>query len=96
MLILTRRVSEEVIAHNRQGLHITFTILAVNGNQVRVGIECRDRNVIIDRKEVWVRKQNEIEFQTPRKPHKCDRNCRLFGDEVEGVGGDAELDRNVP
>jgi carbon storage regulator len=60
MLILTRRPQETI----RVGDDITITILGVEGNKVRIGIAA-PRNVVVDRQEVYDRKQRELEFDLP-------------------------------
>jgi carbon storage regulator len=57
MLIVTRRVNEEIII----GDNIVVTVLGVKGNQVRVGISA-PRNTAVDRMEVRYRK-----IANPRK-----------------------------
>jgi carbon storage regulator len=52
MLILTRKVSENIIIGN----DITVTILGVKGTQVRLGINA-PKNVAVDREEIHQRKQ---------------------------------------
>ncbi len=47
MLILTRRIGESLIV----GEDVTLTVLAVNGNQVRIGIAA-PKNVSVHREEV--------------------------------------------
>ena len=55
MLILTRRPMESlVIAEN-----ITVTILAINGNQVRLGIDA-PKHIVVDRSEFHARKLREL------------------------------------
>ncbi|MGO2334331.1 carbon storage regulator CsrA [Providencia sp.] len=54
MLILTRRVGETLMA----GDEITFTVLGVRGNQVRIGIEA-PKNVAVHREEIHKRIQAE-------------------------------------
>lgn len=54
MLILTRRVNETLVI----GDGIEVTILGIKGLQVRVGITA-PREVGVDRKEIWLRKQAE-------------------------------------
>lgn len=54
MLILTRRISEEL----RIGDDVTVTILGVSGNQVRVGINA-PKNVSVHREEIYQRIQND-------------------------------------
>jgi len=50
MLILSRRIGEKLII----GENVTVTILAVKGNQVRVGIDA-PRDVRVDREEIHQR-----------------------------------------
>ena len=50
MLILTRRVGETVMI----GDEVTFTILGVQGNQVRVGIAA-PKSVPVHREEIYDR-----------------------------------------
>jgi carbon storage regulator len=54
MLILTRRVGETVMI----GDEVTFTILGVNGNQVRVGINA-PKTVTVHREEIYERIKRE-------------------------------------
>ena len=54
MLILTRRVGEELMV----GDDITVTVLGVNGGQVRIGIGA-PKNVSVHRMEIYERIQNE-------------------------------------
>jgi carbon storage regulator len=56
VLILSRRIGEKLII----GDNVTVTILAVKGNQVRIGIEA-PRNVRVDREEVHERILKEEE-----------------------------------
>ena len=52
MLVLTRRVGEKIVISN----DICITIVEVNGDRVRVGIEA-PKSVRVDRHEVHVRRQ---------------------------------------
>jgi carbon storage regulator len=54
MLILSRNIGEVV----RIGDDIELTVVAVNGHQVRIGINA-PREVVVDREEVANRKQHE-------------------------------------
>jgi carbon storage regulator len=54
MLILTTRVGESLII----GTEVTVTVMAVKGNQVRMGINA-PRNVEVHREEVYERVQAE-------------------------------------
>jgi len=59
MLILTRRVGEAV----RIGDEISVTILAVKGNQVRIGFDA-PKDVAVHREEVFAR----IKAEQPADP----------------------------
>ncbi len=54
MLILTRRVGETVMI----GDNVTFTILGVKGNQVRVGVNA-PKEVAVHREEIYERIKRE-------------------------------------
>ena len=54
MLILTRRIGETI----RVGDDISVTVVQVNGNQVRLGIQA-PRNIVVDREEIAERKKRE-------------------------------------
>lgn len=54
MLILTRRVGESI----HIGDEVSFTVLAVKGNQVRVGIKA-PKDVAVHREEVFERIKTE-------------------------------------
>jgi carbon storage regulator len=59
MLILTRRVGEALMVGNE----VTVTVMAVNGNQVRIGINA-PKNVAVHREEIYDRVQQEKLSQT--------------------------------
>ena len=61
MLILTRRVGETIMIGN----DVTVTVLAVKGNQVRVGINA-PKTVAVHREEIYERIQRER--STPGTP----------------------------
>ncbi len=48
MLVLTRRINESIIIGN----NITITVLSIQGNQVRIGIEA-PRNIDVHREEIF-------------------------------------------
>jgi carbon storage regulator len=54
LLILTRRVNESL----RVGDDVTVTVVAVKGNQVRIGINA-PKDVEVHREEVYKRVQQE-------------------------------------
>jgi carbon storage regulator CsrA len=54
MLILTRRVGESVII----GDDVVVTLLGINGNQARLGIDA-PKSVSVHREEIYKRIQNE-------------------------------------
>lgn len=50
MLVMTRRIGEKIMI----GSDITVTILGVQGNQVRVGVDA-PRDVPVHREEIFLR-----------------------------------------
>ena len=54
-LVLSRNIGQLIIIGDRE---VTFTILGVNGNQVRIGIDA-DKSVPIHREEIFERIQQE-------------------------------------
>ena len=59
MLILTRRMGETLMI----GADVTVTIVGVNGNQVKLGINA-PREIEVHREEVYERVQQEKSRQT--------------------------------
>lgn len=55
MLILTRNIAQTIVI----GDDITVTLLAVKGNQVRIGISA-PKDVSVHREEIYLRIQEEI------------------------------------
>ncbi len=60
MLILTRRAGQAL----RIGDDIEVTVMAVNGSQVRIGINA-PRQVAVDREEIAERKRRERAVSNP-------------------------------
>lgn len=60
MLILTRRIEERLII----GDDIKATVLSINGNQVRLGIQA-PREVAVHREEIYRRLQLEAAVAVP-------------------------------
>jgi carbon storage regulator len=58
MLILTRRVGETLMV----GEEVTVTVMAVNGSQVRIGINA-PKDVEVHREEIYDRVQAEKKQQ---------------------------------
>jgi len=56
MLILTRRVGESIMV----GDEVTATVLGVQGNEVRIGINA-PKDVSVHREEIYQKIQNEKE-----------------------------------
>jgi carbon storage regulator len=63
VLILTRKIGETVMIGDK----ITVTVLAVNGNQVRVGVNA-PRDVAVHREEVFERVRAEKQEAEVGKP----------------------------
>ena len=63
MLILTRRAGEAL----RIGDDIEVTVMAVNGSQVRIGINA-PRDVAVDREEIAERKRRDREASSEPPP----------------------------
>jgi carbon storage regulator len=63
MLILTRRAGETVMI----GDQVTVKVLAVVGNQVRIGIDA-PREITVHRAEIYERIQHEGERRVDKPP----------------------------
>ena len=64
MLVLSRKTGQEIVI----GDNIRITVVAVRGEQVRLGIEA-PRDVAVDRQEVHDRR---LQFQEARPAKKAD------------------------
>ena len=67
MLILTRRVGETVMIGNE----VTFTVLGVKGNQVRIGVNA-PKDIAVHREEIYERIKRE-EDHDGRSPDTDDK-----------------------
>jgi carbon storage regulator len=58
MLILTRRIGETIII----GDNVNITVLGVNGNQVRLGVNA-PKEITVHREEIYqkIQRENEVE-----------------------------------
>jgi carbon storage regulator len=70
MLILTRRAGESVMI----GDEVTVTVLGVQGNQVRVGINA-PKNVAVHREEIYERIKRENADES--KPHRSGESQKI-------------------
>lgn len=61
MLILTRRVGETIVIDD----DIEVTVLAVKGNQVRLGIKAPD-HIAVHREEIYQRLMHEVQQKNSR------------------------------
>ena len=76
MLILTRRVGETVMIGNE----VTVTVLAVKGNQVRIGVNA-PKDVAVHREEIYdrIRREDDGDSQARRTCKNCRRRLnQLF------------------
>jgi carbon storage regulator len=62
MLVLSRKVGEQLVIDE----NIVMTILAIEGNKVRLGIQA-PKYVTVDRAEVHERKQQETSSRSTRE-----------------------------
>ena len=80
MLILTRRAGEAL----RIGDDIEVTVMAVNGSQVRIGINA-PRDIAVDREEIAERKRRDREaLANAREPRRTSRRRPRPGRDAEG------------
>jgi carbon storage regulator len=68
MLVLTRKEGEQI----RIGNSVTITLVCVNGDRARIGIDAPE-NIPIDREEIAIAKINGV---APKKFKKLNQNQR--------------------
>ncbi len=81
MLILTRRVGETLMV----GDEVTVTVLAVKGNQVRIGVNA-PKEVSVHREEIYQRIQREKAnpLEAGQEPHSGQSSSDShFNDETD-------------
>jgi carbon storage regulator len=74
MLVLSRRVGEEIIIDG--GIRITVT--AIDRHKVRIGVTAPS-HVLVDRAEVHIRRLEESEDSSNPHTQRGSRRHRLFG-----------------
>jgi carbon storage regulator len=67
MLVLSRKIGERVLLPD---LQITITVVAIEGNTVRVGIAA-PAEIPVYREEVWRRIQSQTQPQTDAPKDVC-------------------------
>ena len=60
-LVLTRKENTNnkdsaIVVHKKGNVFLTITVIKINGKQVNLSLESEDDTVLIDRKEVFLRK----------------------------------------
>lgn len=79
MLVLTRRIGEEIVIAG----NIYVSVVAVKGDRVRLGISAPD-SVPVDRKEVYERRQAFAEIDVPA-------NGYLFYDDLPDMENEQHI-----
>lgn len=74
MLVLSRRVGEEIVINDC----IRVTVVAVKGDRVRIGIEA-PRDVTVDRAEVHARRTHYMDVPFASNGAACDASVDLGG-----------------
>lgn len=68
MLILTRRIGETLMI----GDDVTATILGVQGNQIRIGINA-PKHIAVHREEIYAKIQRELVSEVLAQEHPVDQ-----------------------
>ncbi len=57
-LVLTRKMNQEIVLHDSNGIIATIAVVKLESNQVRLAFDA-NQDVFIDRKEVYNKKQSK-------------------------------------
>jgi carbon storage regulator len=94
MLVLTRKVNESIVI----GDSIVFTVLAIEGEQVKIGINA-PRDVLILRQEVFQAVQDQQKIQellaTETESDTFERLRKLLASESEKETGELDEDEDA-
>jgi carbon storage regulator len=74
MLVLTRKVGEEIVI----GADICITVVAVHGQDVRLGVSA-PKEVVVDRQEVADRRNRSLSEEPSLAPPAADGAPRRLG-----------------
>lgn len=95
MLVLTRRVDESITI----GDNIVLTVLAIEGERVKIGISA-PRDVIILRQEVFQAVQEQVKIQEllaeKSEPDSFEQLRKLLASENEQENQDKDKNQDVP
>jgi len=95
MLVLTRKVDESIVI----GDSIVFTVLAIEGEHVKIGINA-PRDVPILRQEVFQAVQDQVKIQKllaeETKPDTFEELRKLLASESEKEPEDQENNKDAP
>lgn len=87
MLILTRRIQESI----RIDDDVTVTVLAIKGNQVRLGIEA-PRDVEVHREEIYFLEKNK---KARQEREEFERKPKTFSSKISKIKTPETLENDV-